>query len=94
MKDVKLFTIQDCKYCAAARRALSELREENPEYRKVNVEEIDEDAHPDIAEKYDYWSVPTAFVGDEKIFETTIWDKDDKVRQNVKKALDAALQEE
>ena len=42
MKKVTVFVITGCPYCAQARKALKELVSENPEYAKVEFEEINE----------------------------------------------------
>ena len=45
---------------------MDELYAENDAYKALEIEKIDELVHPDIAEKYDYYYVPTYFVGDKK----------------------------
>jgi len=42
---------------------------ENPGYASLEVEKIDERAYPEVARKYNYYYVPTYYVGDEKIHE-------------------------
>ena len=42
MKKITMFHLIDCKYCDFARKAIKELREENPEYEKVEIEMVDE----------------------------------------------------
>ncbi len=48
---------------------MKELQNKIPEYKNINVEIIDEEKHPEIAKKYDYYYVPTYFVGNTKIHE-------------------------
>ena len=50
MKKITMFHINECKYCDFARRAITELREENPEYNKVEIEMINENEHTEIIE--------------------------------------------
>lgn len=57
-----MFHITECKYCDFAKQAIAELKKENPEYEKVEIEMINEDEHPEIIENYDYWSVPSLFI--------------------------------
>lgn len=91
MKKITMFHINECKYCDFARRAIAELKEDNPEYRNVEVEMINEDEHPEIIDNYDYWSVPSLFIGKEKIFEAALFMPYEAVRDGVRLAFDKAL---
>jgi glutaredoxin len=92
MKKITMFHITHCKYCDMAKRAIRELREENPEYDKVEIEMINEDEHPEIIENYDYWSVPSLFIDKEKIFEAALFMPYETVRDGVKLAFDRAIE--
>jgi glutaredoxin len=92
-KKITMFHLKICKYCDMARKAIKELQEGYPEYRDVDIEMIDEEEHPDIAERYDYWSVPSLFVGDEKVFEANIFMSYDDIKDGVMKAFKKALEE-
>ena len=92
-KKITMFHIKECKYCDMAKRAIEELREELPEYRDVEIEMIDEDEHPEIIANYDYWSVPSLFIGHDKIFEAALFMPYETVRDGVKLAFDRALEE-
>ena len=37
MKKITMFHIEECRYCDFAKKAISELRDENPEYKKVEI---------------------------------------------------------
>ena len=69
MKKITFFMMKSCPYCIAAARIMDELFTENPEYQFLEIEKIDERVHPDIAKKYDYFYVPTFYVGDVKMHE-------------------------
>ena len=56
MKKVLFFYVKGCPYCAQARKARQELIEEKPEYARVEFNEVDEGAEPDLADQYDYWA--------------------------------------
>jgi len=86
MGKVKMFYQRTCPHCIAAMQHLGVLIEENPAYRSVQIEKIDEVAHPLIAKKYDYYYVPTFFLGDVKLHEGSAG------FDNVKAVLDAALE--
>jgi len=42
---------------------------EKPEYAKVEMKRIDETTQQDIAARFDYWYVPSFFLGEEKLYE-------------------------
>ena len=69
MKKVMLFHFVGCPYCRAAENYLSELTDAYPELAAVEVERIDERKHPEIADQYDYWYVPTFYVDGQKAHE-------------------------
>ena len=69
MKKITMFIIKSCPYCKAALGWMDELKEKNPEYKKLEIEIIDENEHPEIADKYDYHYVPTYYVEGKKVHE-------------------------
>lgn len=85
MQKLTLFHFAACPYCQAARRYIAELQAEYPELRAVEIDLIDEKLCPDIAEQYDYWFVPTFFLGGNKLHEGAC------ERADVERVLRAAL---
>ena len=69
MKKILMFTMESCPYCVKARRWMKELLAEHPEYGRIEIEIIDELEQPALADRYDYWYVPTYYVGGEKLHE-------------------------
>ena len=69
MKKILMFVMQGCPHCANARSYMQELYEQHPEYRDLDIEIIDEVQHPDIANQYDYYYVPTYYLDGEKFHE-------------------------
>lgn len=69
MKKITMFTMASCPYCRIAHRWINSLLKKNPEYNDINLEIIDEVQKPHIANNYDYWYVPTFYIGDEKVHE-------------------------
>ncbi|NLJ70878.1 MAG: thioredoxin, partial [Clostridiaceae bacterium] len=55
-------------YCQKALKYLKELQTQE-KYKYLEVEMINERKQPEIAEKYDYYYVPTFYVDEEKIHE-------------------------
>ena len=64
-----MFTMKVCPHCANARKFMDELFESNSEYKKLNIEIIDETEYPDIADQYDYYYVPTYYLDGIKFHE-------------------------
>jgi thioredoxin 1 len=69
MKKILMFTMACCPYCVMAHRWMRELLEERPEYRDIEIKIVDELLHPKYADKFDYYYVPTYYVGGEKVHE-------------------------
>ena len=66
MQKITMFYMETCPYCKEAFRWMEELYGENAAYKSIEIEKIEETVHPEIADKYDYYYVPTYYVGDEK----------------------------
>ena len=50
-------------FAKKALRYIEELKEEYPEFQPIEIEMIEETQHPDIADQYDYYYVPTFYSG-------------------------------
>jgi len=77
--------MEQCPYCKEALRFIDALAAENPGYKALEIEKIDELVHPDIAGKYDYYYVPTFYVGGKKVHEGAA------SKEKIKKVLEAAM---
>ena len=75
MKKIKMFVLARCPHCKHALSWMDELFAENPEYRALDIEKIDEDLQPDISDRYDYDLVPAYFV-DERQLHSGVASKD------------------
>ena len=91
MKELTMCYLDDCGYCARARKALDELYAANPTYREVQIWMIEESREPTLADQYDYYAVPTFFDGDKKLFEAHLFMSYEAIRDEVKRVLDYAL---
>ncbi len=91
MKELTMFYLEDCGYCAKARTALTELYKENPEYRNVPITMIEESRQPELADQYDYYAVPSFFDGKEKLFEAHLFMSYEDIKAEVKRVLDYAM---
>lgn len=69
MKKIKMFVMTGCPHCTNARRFMEELFEENSEYRKLDIEVINETDEPELANQHDYYYVPTYYLDGVKFHE-------------------------
>ena len=92
MKEILMFYLESCGYCDKARRALDELFDENPAYRQISLMRIEESREPELADRYDYYAVPSFFVDGKKIFEARLFMSYEDIKAGAKAALDAALE--
>ncbi|MGI5936910.1 MAG: glutaredoxin [Oscillospiraceae bacterium] len=69
MKELTMFYFKGCPFCQQALRWHEEIFEEHPEYRQVSLKMIDEKKEPSVAAEYDYYYVPTYYIGREKLYE-------------------------
>ena len=91
-KKLTILHLDDCPYCHKARRALGELQEAEPTFRDVEVEWIEEERQSEAAGRYtDYYYVPTIYAGERKLYEAHPGDSYEKIKANVKKALDTVV---
>lgn len=69
MKPITMFMMKTCPHCQRAFKWMDEVKAEHPEYNALEITMIDEREQPELANKYDYYFVPTYFIGDEKVHE-------------------------
>ena len=68
MEKIKVFYLKKCPYCLEAFNLIDKLKQEE-QYQDIQIDFIDEQEHPEIAEQMDYYYVPTFYFGDNKIHE-------------------------
>lgn len=73
MKDVKLFYLRNCPFCKKALRYIEELKAQHPELAAIEIEMIEESEQAEVANSYDYYYVPTFYVGGQKVHEGGIY---------------------
>lgn len=66
---MKLFILEHCPHCKRARKWMDELYKENPLYKQIPIEIIDERKEEALASTYDYYYVPCFFEGKTKLHE-------------------------
>jgi glutaredoxin len=83
--NLKLFYLRNCPHCKKAIILLEMLQKDNPEYAKIEVEQVEESENKELASSYDYYLVPSFFIGKRKVFEGSM------KKEDVKKVLDEYL---
>jgi thioredoxin 1 len=69
MKPVYMLITDWCPHCTRAFGWMEELVSENPKYSELQIQIIDEEKEPEAAKKFDYYYVPTYYVGETKVHE-------------------------
>lgn len=92
MSELTLFYLEDCPYCHNARRALEQLRQEEPRYGEVPVTWIEESHTPELSRQYDYWYVPSVFLGKRRLYEAHPGESFEECREKLRAALETALE--
>lgn len=93
MKKLTFIYLKGCPYCMKAMKAFDALLGDNEEYKKVEIDAVEEGENPDRIATLDYYHVPTYYIGDEKLFEASPGDSYEVIEAATKKALEAALAE-
>lgn len=93
MKKLTFIYLKGCPYCMKAMKAFDALLSTNEEYKKVEIDAVEEGENPDRIATLDYYRVPTYYIGDEKLFEASPGDSYEVIEAATKKALEAALSE-
>ncbi len=88
MKKITLIKIEGCPYCAAAFKAIDELKKNFP---ATTIDVVDENLEPSRVENFtDYYYVPTMYVDGKKIYEAHPGESYDECFANVKKVFEVA----
>ncbi|QHQ59497.1 glutaredoxin [Anaerocolumna sedimenticola] len=69
MKTITMFETSWCPHCKQAHKFMDELMNENPRYKNLKIQIIDEELEPEVANSYDYYYVPTYYLDSEKVHE-------------------------
>lgn len=85
MKNVKLFYLKHCPFCKKALRYIDEAKAKYAELANVEIEMIEESEQADVADKFDYYYVPTFYVDGVKVHECGIYPEE--VEEILRKAL-------
>ncbi len=86
------FILSSCPYCLQASELIEELYAERPELAKIEIDYIDEADEPELAERYDYYRVPSFFLGEEKLYEADPRWSRDEAKRRLEEMFDKLLQ--
>ena len=86
MKNVNFFYLKQCPFCKKAIRYIEELKAQYTELACVDIEMIEESEQADVADKFDYYYVPTFYVDGVKEHEGGIYPEE--VEKILRKALE------
>jgi len=89
MKTITLFYLEGCPYCINAKKALSELQREKPEYQEVQIRWIEESQESELAGSYDYYYVPTIYYESKKLYEAHPSESYEDIKEKIRTALEA-----
>ena len=92
MKEITMFYLTGCPYCRQAEKAMQALYAENPAYAQIPIKKIEETQNPGIAEKYDYYYVPTMFIGQDKLYEAKPGEGFDECLSKVRAVFEKAME--
>ena len=84
MKQIKLFYLKDCPFCKKAFSYIDSLKKQDM-YKDISIELIEESEQPELANRFDYYYVPTFYIDGEKVHEGGIFPNE--VEELFKKAL-------
>ena len=90
MEKLTIFYLEGCPYCRSAMRAAKELEAELG-FDADRLEWIEERSNAALADRYDYYRVPSVFWGERKLYECSPADDYDAIKQNLKRAFTQAL---
>jgi len=68
-----LFILRNCPFCRRALQYISELKEEHPEFKNIEIDMIDEEEQKELADSYDYYYVPAFYLDKRKLHEGGIY---------------------
>jgi glutaredoxin len=87
MKKITMFYQRHCPFCKKAFSYIDELKAEHQELAPIEIETIEETENAELADKYDYYYVPTFYIDGKKEHEGGIFKEEVEVL--LRKALES-----
>ncbi len=73
MKRIQLFYLKNCPFCKKAFSYIEAAKTAHPELQGLQIELIEESEEPEVADRYDYYYVPTFYIDGVKVHEGGIY---------------------
>ena len=73
MKRIQLFYLKNCPFCKKAFSYIEAAKAAHPELQGLEIELIEESEEPEVADRYDYYYVPTFYIDGVKVHEGGIY---------------------
>jgi glutaredoxin len=73
MANLTMFIQPNCPFCKNALKWIDELKKEDTKYNQIDIELVDELIEVERADSFDYYYVPTIYLGEKKIHEGGIY---------------------
>lgn len=86
MKKITVFYQPMCPFCKNAFKYINELVAENDSFKTIEWEKIDELKEPELADRFDYYYVPTFYSEGKKIHEGGIYKEE--LRELIQSVID------
>jgi glutaredoxin len=84
MQALTLFYLKFCPYCNQAKNDIESLLKEE-RYKDIEINWINEGKESALANQYDYYLVPTFYLGNKKLFEGAM------TREDIRNVFEIAL---
>jgi len=91
MERLKFFYLPGCPYCRMANRILKDLLTADARFAGMKISHIDESQNRALADRYDYWRVPSFFLGDEKLYEADPSHNEAQMRRYIENVLETVI---
>ena len=91
MEKLTLFYLEGCPYCRNAMRAVKELEAELG-FDADRLEWVEERKNAAVADRYDYYNVPSVFFGDEKLYECKPGEDFTVIKHRLRRAIETAIE--
>ena len=93
MKKITLLKIEGCPYCKQAFKAIEQLKAENENFAKIEIEIIDIKKQAELAKKFDkdYYYVPSIFVENKKLYEAYPGETFEECFENLQRVFQAVV---
>ena len=92
MPEIEIFYLTGCPYCEHAKRAVSELMNEDRSYENLTLRWIEENEEKELADSRDYYRVPSLFFQGEKLYECSPLQGYEAIKAGIREAFDRVLE--